>query len=63
MPSPTSSLVMQVDVVSFASKAEASVASASWVLAVEALNALQVVKIETGHGWKVVEIPEVNEGY
>ena len=55
----------QVDVVSFATKAEASVASAkaSWVLAVEALNGLQVVKIETGHGWKVLDIPEVNEGY
>ena len=37
----------QVDVVSFATKAEASV-KASWVLAVEALNGLQVVKIETG---------------
>ena len=36
----------KVDVVSFATKLEACVAS--WVLAVEALNSLQVVTIETG---------------
>eukprot|EP00435_Cladocopium_sp_Y103_P016145 s3333_g4.t1 len=36
---------LQVDVVSFATKAEACV-KASWILAVDALNGLQVVKIE-----------------
>jgi hypothetical protein len=49
-----------VDVVSFATKVEACVAS--WVLAVEALNSLQVVNIETGLAMAGWEIPELNGG-
>jgi len=50
----------KVDVVSFATKVEACVAS--WVLAVEALNSLQVVNIETGLATAGWEIPELNGG-
>ena len=48
----TSKSLRKVDVVSYATKAEASV-KASWTLALEALSGLQVLKIETGHGWEI----------